>query len=94
MNDPEMLRPKDAAARFRVARTTLIAWAADGLIGRSKIGGMVFYPAQDIADVIALHLKPRTIVPVVTQQSPIAVDDGWRDSPLWAGTVASRGGSR
>jgi hypothetical protein len=86
----EMLRPKEAAARFKVARTTLVDWADAGLIGRSRVGKAVWYVADDIADVIARGLTPRTVVPI--SATPATQDDSWRDSDLWAGTSVGRQG--
>lgn len=84
-----MLRPAVAAARFGVARQTLIDWADKGLIGRARVGRVVLYPSQDIADLIARNLTPRTIVPMAsaTTSTPAADDSAWQDDPFWTGAA-------
>ena len=77
--EPEFLRPAAAAARFHVARQTLAEWADDGLIGRSKVGRLVLYPAADIAELIAANLTRRTVVPV----RPAAVGGDWESDEFW-----------
>jgi hypothetical protein len=95
----DMLRPSQAAARFGVSTKTLERWAASGLIGRSKVGGIVFYPARDIADVVASKTTRRTVIPMTAVPAPMpepSVVVGDEVAAFWAGTVAERhfGGPR
>lgn len=76
--DDTYLRPAAAFQRFGVHRNTLIRWANDGLIGRSRVGRAVWYRAQDIADVIASHETRRTVIPMVD-----AVPAPTLDEPAW-----------
>lgn len=73
----EYLRPRDAARRFSVHRDTLAHWANDGLIGRSKVGGTVWYRAQDIADLIASNETRRKVVPVASTATPKFEEPAW-----------------
>lgn len=85
---PEMIRPKEAAARFHVHRRTLERWAADGLIGRSRPAGsrIALYVASDIADLIAAGTTGRKVTPItstaVSAPPPIHQDD-WRNDEFW-----------
>jgi hypothetical protein len=85
MMDTEMLRPKEAAARFRVHRRTLERWATAGLIGRSRPAGsrIALYVAADIADLIAAGTVRRSVVPLPTAPTTAAADD-WQSDPFWA----------
>lgn len=82
----KMLRPKHAAERFDVSRKTLDRWAKDGLIGRSKVGGVVFLSASDIDDLIRSRQERRTVLPFAAQPatSTAAPAEDWRALPLWA----------
>ncbi len=83
MSGPEMLRPAQAATRFNVSRQTLIEWADRGLIGRSRVKGVTFYLASDIAELIASNLTPRSVLPIAAAIDTVPADD-WRSGPLWS----------
>lgn len=87
----DMLRPKQAAARFGVTERTLRRWALAGRIGRSEVDSQVWYVASDIADVLALGLTERSIIPLKPQDTtPVAtVDMDEFAADLWAGTSFS-----
>lgn len=82
----DMLRPRVAARRFGVSRDTLRRWADDGLIGRSRIGRVVFVRASDIEALIAS--APVASRPTrVTRPTLVPASEDWRDSELWRGVV-------
>lgn len=86
MAEIELLRPKEAAARYHVARQTLGEWASRGLIGRVKVGRVTLYPAGDIAELLARGLTPRRAVRI---EGPCAVPSvDWRNDPFWRGATA------
>lgn len=87
----DMLRPKEAAKKFGIARTTLNEWADKKWVGRSRIGGVTLLNATDIADLIAANTVPRQVVPITESTETSAADDQWRDDEMWQGTVAARG---
>lgn len=90
----EMLRPKAAASRFGVHRVTLHEWAEKGLIGRSRVGGCVFYRASDIAEAIAANETRRTVLPMVSTPAALPPAANWRDDPLWSTPTAAREAAR
>jgi hypothetical protein len=83
---PEFMRPLAAAKHFGVSVDSLQRWVRAGLVGRSRVGGHVFYRADDIRDVIAAPLKARTVVPMQAHPTP---DEDWRADPFWTGDTAA-----
>lgn len=77
----DMLRPKQAAERYGVSERTLARWAADGLIGWSKVQRVKHYAADDIAQLLGANTTRRTVVPLVPVQAP---SSDWENHPLWA----------
>lgn len=87
----DYLRPKAAAARFGVHRSTLADWAEKGLIGRSRVGGVVFFNAADIAEVIAAHETKRVVVPLSTPTPPsVAITEPAWVAEFWGVTPPAR----
>lgn len=82
----DMLRPRVAARRFGVSRDTLRRWADDGLIGRTRVGRVVFVRASDIEALIAS--APVASRPTRTRSTAsVPASEDWRDSELWRGVV-------
>ena len=89
-----LLRPSAASLRFGVSTRTLARWAADGLIGKARRGGMTFYVASDIGDVIAAPLVSRRVIPMpMSDPALVTTSNEWRNHPIWAGMPAGRGRS-
>ncbi len=80
-----MLRPAHAAERFDVSRRTLDRWAEAGLIGRSKVNGVVFLSVSDIEELIASRQSRRTVLPFTTPsvRAQSSGNDDWQNSDLW-----------
>lgn len=87
----EYLRPKAAAARFGVHRRTLLRWAKAGLIGRSRVGGVTHYRADDIAELLAANTAGRTVIPYVAPSTTAPIED-WAHDPLWSDRRDATGG--
>ncbi len=81
----DMLRPRVAARRFGVSRDTLRRWADDGLIGRTRVGRVVFVRASDIEALIAS--APVASRPTRVARPTLAPASDWRNDPLWRGVV-------
>ena len=78
----EMLRLRKAAARFDVSVDTLRRWADAGLIGRSRIGRVVYV---SVAALDRLR-EPKYARPATTVREYRApASEEWRDSDLWRG---------
>ena len=75
----EMIRLRKAAARFDVSVDTLRRWADAGLIGRSRIGRVVYVSAADLDRLVSARAV--RLVPV--HRAPASEE--WRDSDLWRG---------
>lgn len=97
---PVWLRPRDAVAAYRVAPSTLRAWAAAGLVGKSTVKispaarrGTVYYRTADIEALLAGNERPRTAVPVPPAPRPPAplpaAPAEWAADPVWHGGTAA-----
>lgn len=80
----DMVRLRKAAARYDVSVDTLRRWAAAGLIGRSRIGRVVFVSAADIERLIAAQRQP---VAAVRAYQPAPAAEDWRRDELWRGAL-------
>lgn len=81
------LRPAVAAETYGVSQSTLRRWAARGLIGSTRVDGIVWFAAQDIADVLAAGAVPRTASLIATGRRIPSLDDP-RVAEFWRGTSA------
>lgn len=79
-----MVRLRQAARQYGISVDTLRRWAAAGLIGRSRIGRVVFVSAADIERLIAAQRQP---VAAVRAYQPAPAAEDWRRDELWKGAL-------
>jgi hypothetical protein len=84
--DAEWIKPSTAATRFDVSERTLARWAARGLIGKTGFGRRIWYRAADVAELLSVSARPRTVVPIAARGAAPAEDD-WRSDDFWKGAA-------
>jgi hypothetical protein len=63
-------RVDEAARAVGISRSTLEGWARAGLVGRSRIGRVVWIDLDDCRELIAAHATGRRIVPITAPSAP------------------------
>lgn len=89
----DLIRRSEAVKRFGVSRATLDRWRAAGLVGWSRVEGVVWLDASDLEDIRRAAYVPRTVVPLSVEQARANAEAGgdeWRSDPIWKGTVVGR----
>jgi hypothetical protein len=89
----DLIRRSEAVERFGISKSTLDRWRAAGLIGWSRVDGVVWVDAGDIEDVRRAAYVPRQVMPLSAEQAKANAErgsDDWRRSALWTGTEAAR----